>query len=272
MRVIWLDGGLVGPDEARLSVEDPIARFGDGLFETMRARAGVIFRRDRHLARLRASAKTLGLRGLPAPAEIDRALDAVLVAAGPGDVRIRLTVGTRPTLLVEAEATSEPTSEPGRLTAVTVPGGWLPDQALAEHKTLSYAGYRWAQRQAEAAGADHALLLDAAGRMGEAAYASVMVALPRLRAVLTAPVHGILPGIGRELFLEMVPATEVRAAERVEWEAASEILVVNALRGVSSIVSVDGRTVGDGKPGPLARANAAAYRSHVLLETEGILG
>ena len=272
MRVTWLGGGFVPTDQATVSIDDPMARFGEGLFETMRARAGVVFRREQHLTRLAASVEALGLRGVPSFTEINDALDAVLAAAGLGDLRVRITVSERPTLLIDAESIAEPASDPAPLTAITVPGAWLPDQAIAEHKTLSYAGYRWAQRQADVAGTDHALLLDADSRMGEAAYASVIVVTPRMRLVLTAPVRGILPGVGRELFLEMTPATELRAAERTEWEAASEVLVVNALRGVASIVRIDGRPVGDGKPGPLARGSAAAYRSHVLMDTEGILG
>jgi branched-subunit amino acid aminotransferase/4-amino-4-deoxychorismate lyase len=272
MRVTWLDGGFVPHEQATVSIDDPMARFGEGLFETMRARAGVVFRRDQHLARLAASVETLGLGGVPSLTEINHALDAVLTAAGRGDLRVRITVSERPTLLIDAESIAEPASDPALLTAVTLSGAWLADQAIAEHKTLSYAGYRWAQRTADSAGADHALLLDADGRMGEAAYASVVVVTHRMRSVLTAPVRGILPGVGREMFLEMTPATEVRAAERSEWEAASEVLVVNALRGVASIVRIDGRPVGDGKPGPLGRSSASAYRSHVLMDTEGILG
>ncbi|HTI34071.1 MAG TPA: hypothetical protein VL422_10380, partial [Miltoncostaea sp.] len=75
--------------------------------------------------------------------------------------------------------------------------------------------------------------------------------------VVTAPADGLLPGIARAICLPAVGARE-RAAEEAEWRAAREIVVVNALRGAAAITSVDGVRVGDGAPGPLAHALAAA--------------
>jgi len=139
--------------------------------------------------------------------------------------------------------------------AVALRGAWVPGNRIAEHKTLSYAAWRLAQRDAEAAGADHALLLDRDGRMGEAAVANVFCALGD--EVVTAPADGLLPGVARAICIPAVGAGE-RAAEEREWRSAREIVAVNAVRGATAITAVDGAPVGDGAPGPLARALAEA--------------
>jgi branched-subunit amino acid aminotransferase/4-amino-4-deoxychorismate lyase len=255
---VWLDGRIVPPDRALLSADDPGVRWGLGLFETMRASGGRVALLDRHLRRLRASAAALGLDGLPGDAAIREAVAATVAAHGDGPARLRLTVTPRPTLLVEATPlpAGVPSDEPGRSIALSVPGAWVPGNRIAEHKTLSYAAWRLAQLRAEAAGAGHALLLDRDGRLGEAAVGNVFCALGDGELV-TAPADGLLPGIARAIGLAATDAVE-RAAGEAEWRAAREIVVVNALRGATAITAVDGALVGDGAPGPLARALAAA--------------
>ncbi len=144
------------------------------------------------------------------------------------------------------------------MTAVTVRGAWWPGNRLAEHKTLSYAGHRAAQRLAEAAGADHALLLDADGRLGEAALANALVVRrtpaprPRRRA-------GSWRACRATIAIDAVGAREEALAEPA-WRGAREIVLTNAVAGALAVVAVDGAPVGDGRPGALARTIAAALR------------
>jgi branched-chain amino acid aminotransferase len=255
---VWLDGRVVPANRALLSADDPGVRWGLGLFETMRASGGRVPLLDRHLHRLRASAAALGLDGVPGDAEIRDAVAATVAAHGDGPARLRLTVTPRPTLLVEATALPGDVQldVPGRSIALSVTGAWVPGNRIAEHKTLSYAAWRLAQLRAEAAGADHALLLDRDGRLGEAAVGNVFCALAG-GEVVTAPSDGLLPGVARAICLPAVGAHE-RAAQEREWRAAREIVAVNAVRGATAITAVDGVPVGDGGPGPLAHALAAA--------------
>lgn len=268
MRVVRVNGREVGAGEAALSVDDPLARAGDGLIETMRARNGVVFRLDRHLARLAGSARALAFRGLPGTDEIRAEVAAAVAAAGSGDLRVRVAVSEAPTLWVEA-ATADPLGmEPAAVSAVTLPGGWRPDLFTAEHKTASRAMWSWADRRAAEARAGAALLLDGDGRMGEATTASVFVRTAD-GEVLTAPVAGLLPGVGREVMLQLVPAARERAAERAEWANAAEVVLVSALRGVVAVTTIDGRSVGDGRPGPMARGQHSAFAELVRQETGG---
>ena len=123
-----------------------------------------------------------------------------------------------------------------------MPGAWVPGNRIAEHKTLSYAAWRLAPARAEAAGADHALLLDRDGRLGEAAVANVFCALGD--EVVTAPADGLLPGVARAICLAGGRRRASGRAEEGEWRAAREIVVVNAVRGATAIMAVDGVPVG----------------------------
>ncbi len=257
-RTVWLDGAVVPAGRAVLSIDDPAVRWGEGLFETMRAEGGRVGLLERHLDRVAASSAALGLEPMPTRAQMRAAVGEALAASGADPARVRLTVSPRPTLLVEVVPEPPLPAEPPSVTAIGLRGAWWPGDRAAEHKTLSYAAHRAAQRRAEAAGADHALLLDADGRLGEAAVANVFVATAAGPA--TPPARGLLAGVAREVAVAAVGAREEDLPEEV-WRAAPEIVLTNAVAGALAVVAVDGERVGDGHPGTLARAIASALRS-----------
>ena len=205
--VVWLDGGLVDPAAAALPITDPGVRWGDGLFETMRGEGGHVPLINRHMARLQASITALGLAPAPSEAEVRRAVQAVMAEVDGGVHRVRVTVTTRPTLLVEATA-YEPDPAPG-VTVTALVGTWWAGDEIREHKTLSYAGHRMAQRRAAALGADHALLLDDLGQLGEADAANVFVVMNG--TLVTPPVEGILGGVTRDVLMEAAEAEARRS-------------------------------------------------------------
>ena len=248
-RVVWLDGSLVDPAGAALSIDDPAVRWGEGLFETMRAENGRVALLERHLDRLAEAARALDLSPMPGREPARAAVAAALAALGAGPCRVRLTATPRPTLLVEAAPEETLGGSPPAVRAISVRGAWAPGNAGAEYKSLSYAGPRRAQRAAAAAGADHALMLDAAGRLGEAALCNAFCSVDG--AVVTAPATGLLRGIARACVLESVPVRQEALSEDA-WRAAREIVLTNAVAGAMAVVEVDGRPVGDGRPGPLA--------------------
>ncbi|MSO44068.1 MAG: hypothetical protein EXQ74_01975 [Thermoleophilia bacterium] len=251
--VMSLNGSLVDADAAVLPITDPSVRWGDGLFETMRAEGGRIPLLERHLARLAASIAVLGLEPVPSGSDIRAAIATVLTAIGPEVHRVRVTVTTGPTLLVEATPYAPRDAGTG-VTVVALPGTWWPRNELHEHKTLSYAGHRLAHRRAVAAGADHALLIDDAGRLGESDAANVLMVING--TLVTPPVEGILGGVAREVLLEAALAggiaTEVRHVPEAEWRSADEMLLCNGLAGVTPVLAIDGVPVGDGRPGPVS--------------------
>ena len=249
MRIVHLDGARVDPSAAALSIDDPAVRWGEGLLETMRAEGGRVRLLGLHLERLFASATTLGLAPMPGITRMRDAVGAALADAGPGPARVRLTATPAPTLLVEVTREEALAPHPQAVTAISDRGAWSPGLRIAEHKTLSYAGHRWSQRHAEEHDAGHALLLDADGRLGEAALASAFCVVDG--ALLTAPARGVLAGVARAVVLDVLDAHEEAPAEEA-WRAAGEIVLTNAVRGAMAVVAVDGRPVGDGRPGPWA--------------------
>ena len=240
-RIVWLDDGFADPVEAALPIDDPGVRYGEGLFETMRSDDGVIPWLERHLARLGRSITELGLAPMPDIEAVRSAATAVAAALPSGPARIRVTVTPRPTLLVEGgPITPDPAS---RVTAASIRGLWHPDRRIAEHKTLSFLGWRDSLRRAVALGADTALLLDAQGRLGEASTANVFCVIGG--ELVTPPVRGILPGITREVVLELTAAREEVLDEPV-WRAADEMFLTSGVRGVVGVAACDGATVGAG--------------------------
>ncbi len=251
MRVVWLDGEFVEPRRASLSIDDPGVRWGEGLFETMRAEDGRVALLERHLDRLCRSAAELDLAPMPDRPAMNAAIAATLEAAAAGPHRLRLTATPGPTLLIDLAPEADLAGEVVAVSAATIRGAWSPGARIGEHKCLSYAAHRWSQRTAAQAGADHALLLDAGGRLGEAALASVFCAIGA--TVVTAPVRGLLPGVARELVVENMAVRE-EALEEAVWWSADEIVLTNAVAGAVAVVSVDGTRVGDGGVGPVARS------------------
>lgn len=237
------------PAGAALSIDDPAVRWGEGLFETMRAEGGRAPLLERHLDRLAEAARALDLAPMPSRGQARAAVAATLAAIGEGPCRVRLTATPRPTLLVEAAPEEPLPVGPRAVRAVSVRGAWWPADAGAEYKSLSYARPRRAQRVAAAAGADHALMLDAAGRLGEAALCNAFCAVGD--EVITAPAEGLVRGIARARVLESLPVREEAPSEEA-WRGAREIVLTNAVAGALAVVEVDGAAVGAGRPGPLA--------------------
>lgn len=249
-RITWLDHGFVDPATATLSIDDPGARFGDGLRETLRAENGAVPWIDRHLARMEVSANALGHAGrIPSAGEIRAAVLTVAERCGDGIHRMTVIVTPHPTLLVDAVAVTPAPGSP--VTAVTCPGLWVPDDRLAEHKTVAYLASRVALRTAGSRGADTALLLDRHDSLGEGATANVFCVTGG--SILTPPVRGLLPGTTRAAVLDLTTAEEHDLPAHL-WRHCDEIFLTSAVHHVVGVSSVDGQPVGDGTVGPVTRS------------------
>lgn len=281
---VWIDDGLVDAAEASVSVFDRGFRSGEGVFETLRSYGGHPFRLEAHLDRAAAGARTLGFE-LP-----DRRVlrDAVRSTAAANtrddrDLAVRLTVtpgridpaspfpGTPvggPLVVVTTHGLRIPPAvyEAG-IAAVTVPRV----RELPEVKAVSYLAASLAKREAQRRGGDEALLVDPDGSVREGSYSNVFVVLDG--ELVTPPVSaGILPGVTRAVVLELADTLRLRCAERTvaadELRSAEEVLLTATTREVVPVTSVDGRTLGDGRPGPMARRLLTAYRSEVRREID----
>ena len=247
MRTVWLNGALVPAERAALPITSPVVRWGDGLFETMRADAGRVRFLDAHLDRLLASASALDLP-VASREELSDAVAAVRSATDRSNLRIRLTAG--PGLVLAEAEPIPPLGVADPVTAAVVAGAWIPGRAMGEHKSVSYGHLAHARRRARAVGADLALLADDAGRLGEADRGNLVAAVEG--ELITPPVEGILPGIARGALIAAGAVREGVLSPEV-MDAATELLMTNAVQGVVALATVAEAPWSGTRPGPLAR-------------------
>ncbi|GAB2795198.1 aminotransferase class IV [Streptomyces daliensis] len=253
---IWLDGGLRDAESARVSVLDHGLTVGDGVFETVKTTHGRAFALSRHLDRLAASARGLGLPE-PDRDEVRRACEAV-TEANPvpfGRLRVTYTGGVSPlgsdrgeagpTLVV---ALGEATRRPDATSVITVP--WTRNErgALTGLKTTSYAENVVALARAHQQAASEALFANTRGRLCEGTGTNVFVVLDG--ELHTPPLaSGCLAGITRALTVEWTGAKETDLPMEA-LESAEEIFLTSTLRDVQAVRRVDGREL-PGAPGPV---------------------
>lgn len=274
--VAVLGRGVVDPDTPVITADDAALARGLAAFETIRVYDGRIFALDEHLARLRASAERLGL---PDVAEADlRGLAAdALAASGMREAGLRLywtggregggataiaTVTPVPadTEAVRSRGLRVATLELGIDREVRMHAPWL----LAGVKSTSYAVHVAALAEAARRGADDALLLASDGTVLEGATSNVWW---RRGDVLRTPglETGILAGVTRAHLHDLAPGAGYRVEEGAwplsEVLTADEVVLSSSVREVVGVIAIDDQVVGDGRPGPGARALQAALRA-----------
>ena len=280
---VWVNGDRRPPDGFHLSSRDRGLTLGDGVFETMRAYGGAVFRLDRHLARL---AQSLAALEIPAPPELrDWVRDAVH-ALGRRDASIRLTVTrgigpagvpppdeAHPTVIVALSPLPlfPAAIHDDGLTAHVASGRRNERAMTAGVKTLAYADAIAAWFEARRAGADEAIFLDIEGHCSEATSSNLFV-WTNGGALITPPVScGVLPGVTRGAVLELARARGMPGGELAfgldELLAAKEAFLTSSVREIAPLVRVGTQPIGRGTPGSVTREIAAAYAALVARET-----
>ena len=288
-RSIWLDGGLVDARGPHLSVTDRGFQLGDGLFETARARRGITIELDEHLERLRAGCAVLGLNLAVSDDQLADGIAELLAAEeldaagrddGPvGDATVRITVSRGPlerrgllppgfeqlvaTVAIQAwpYAPASPDLLARGVRAVTSAIRRDPQSPLSGIKTTSRADYVFARLEADRAGADDALFLTLDGAISEATAANLFVLAGQTLA--TPPLSAaILAGTTRTWLLAHAEQLGLVTAEfdlrPAELRAADEAFLTGSVAGIVPLVELDGRPIGDGRPGPRTSALRSA--------------
>ena len=263
---VWLNGALVDPAEARVSVFDHGLTVGDGVFETLRTYERRPFALDRHLARLARSAGALSLP-CPAAAVVRDAVAAVLSTSGDADVRLRITVTGGVAPLGSGRGDGEPTMfvaaaplDPVAPTATVATVPWTRNDggATAGSKTTSYAENVVALARARSLGADEALLANTRGELCEGTGTNVFVVLDG--RLLTPPLSsGCLAGVTREVVLDATDAEEA-VIPMGDLERVDEMFLTSSTREVQPVTVLDGRAL---TAGPVTAAAARAFRAAV---------
>lgn len=283
---VWCCGEILDGPEAKVSVTDHGLLYGDGLFEGMRVYEKRVFRHDQHLARLAVGARALGIE-LPYSQAVLKAIveDTVrafgqseayirlLVTRGVGPLGVDPTTCERPNVLCIVDTIKlfgEEQRERGIDMITSSYRRPTADVLDVRVKSLNYLGSVLAKQEARQRGAEEALLLNPRGHIAEAAVANLFVL--RGSALFTPPASdGCLEGITRRAVMELARglglSVEERSLGRADVFAADEVFLTGSGAGVVAVRSLDGRTVGIGKRGPVTAKLTALHRE--LAESEG---
>jgi len=282
-RVVYLNGKLTPLSRANISPLDYGFLYGYGLFETMRAYGGRVFRLDRHLSRLSGASEGLGIPD--ATPELKEAVVAVLEANKLSDARIRIAVSIgeggitpdtrrcrKPTVLVVAES-YKPHPESIYNTgfkAIISHITRYSSSPLSGIKSANYLENMLAKQEAIAAGADEAIRLNERGFVAEASMSNIFFITGSI-LMTPSPESGILPGITRETVIELAGRLGIITIERyitmAELLQAQEAFLTNSLIEVMPLTEVDGKKIASGKPGPVTERLRTEYKKLVMDET-----
>jgi len=270
---VSIDGVLVAPDQAKISVFDRGLQHGDGCYEILRTWNGVLGDAEAHLDRLYETAKFLVLRTIDRQ-KLTEALYKTLMAArgdaaaGAGDHRIRIMltrgqgpfgaklkeIGPGSAIVIVEDLPQQP--EEISLAVVDWP---LPRREQRGHKTLSFIDNIIARELARAADADDAIRLDDDGNVIECATSNIFVVSDGEVSTPSTD-DGALPGIVRARVLALCDKLEITSRVRDltvrDLRSADELFVTSSLRGVVPVTRLDGVRV---VAGPITKQLATAY-------------
>ncbi|GIF38733.1 aminotransferase class IV [Actinoplanes xinjiangensis] len=276
----WVNGTLLHRDQPGLSPFDSVVQGGDAVWEGLRLYRGAIFGLHPHLARLRRSALALGFADIPSDDTIIEAITATLRANEMVDgvhIRLTLTRGVKvtsgmdprlnragPTLIVLAEH-KPPVYDTGGLTLATSsirrPSPDVLDPKIHHNNLINSI---LAKIEANAAGADDALMLDQRGFVAETNATHLFAVLG---GRLVTPTTAACPeGITRQTVLDLAARHDIPAVVRdvslTEMYTADEVFCTGTMGEIAAVTTIDGRRIGDGKVGPLTSRVAKIYQEH----------
>ena len=275
--VAYVNGEYVPRNQAKISVFDFGFLRGDAVFDTTSAWNGRIFKLDAHLDRLDLSLRAARIPS-PLPLEelrgvivetarrsgLQNAYVQTIVTRGEPPLGVRDLTQCRPGLIVWVVPyvyilNPEQIRSGGRAAIVSTRA--LPSQCLdPKIKSLSRLHFDLAVLQGKAAGADVSLMLDLDGHVTEGPGFNVFVVRG---GQMFSPPEGILIGITRQTVFELaaehgLPAREAQMTA-FDLYAADEVFLTSTAGGIMPLVEIDGRQIGDGKPGPVSQRMHGLY-------------
>jgi branched-chain amino acid aminotransferase len=286
--LVNINGRLVHRDEAGISPFDSAVQGGDAVWEGLRLYDGRIFKLKEHLDRLRSSALALAFAEIPTHAAITEEVKRTLAANGMEDgvhIRLTLTRGVKitsgmdprlnqagPTLIVLAEH-KPPVYDRGGITLITSSVRRPPPDSLdpkVHHCNLIPSIL--AKIEANVAGADDALMLDARGFVAETNATHLFLVSDGL--VLTPHTVACPEGITRATVLDLCRAHDIPCREKdfslTEVYRADEAFCSGTMGELAPVVRVDGRSIGSGRPGPMTARLSALFGDLTAREGEPV--
>ena len=283
---IYLDGNFVPEEEAKVSVFDHGLLYGDGVFEGIRFYNNRVFKLDEHLQRLYDSAKVIKLEIPLKPKEMEEAILETIrrnelhdgyiravVTRGPGDLGLSPYKCSKASIFIIAASIvlyPDEAYENG-LSVITVPTRRNVPEALNPRiKSLNYLNNIMAHIEARNADAFEAIMLSNDGYVVECTGDNVFIVKDEV--VSTPPTYiGALEGVTRNTAMELASGMGLKVKEaifnRYEVYIADDCFLTGTAAEVIPVVEVDGRIIGDGKPGRITRELNNRFRN--LTQTTG---
>ena len=284
--LVYINGEFVPASQAKISVFDHGFLYGDGVFEGIRAYNGRVFKLKEHIDRLYDSAKAIDLE---IPISKDEFMEIILetlrrnklrdayirpiVTRGIGDLGLDPRKCKNPSIIVIAQPWGRlygDLYERG-LRAVTVAVKRNAIDSLPPNiKSLNYLNNILAKIEANAKGGDEAIFLDHNGYVSEGSGDNIFIV--KNGEVITPPTINNLKGITREVVIELIKKLGIPFKETnislYDLYTADEIFVTGTAAEICPITWIDGRVVGDGKPGKITRLLMEEFKK--LTEREGV--
>jgi branched-chain amino acid aminotransferase len=283
--LINVNGQLIPRDQPAISAFDSAVQGGDAVWEGLRLYAGRVFKLEEHLRRLSDSAKALAFAEIPSTEYLINEIKRTLAANQMHDgvhIRLTLTRGVKitsgmdprlnqsgPTLIVLAEHKAPVYSKKGLNLATSSIRRFPPDCMDPKIHSANLIQSILAKIEANAAGADDALLLDRRGFVAETNATHLFMV--RHGELFTSYTVACPEGITRSTVLALCAQNEIPCVVRdislTEVYAADEVFCTGTMGELASVTTIDGRQIGNGESGPRTQELSRLFR--VLTETEG---
>lgn len=284
---IFLDDQFVKKEDAVISVYDHGFLYGDGVFEGLRVYDGNIFRLQEHLDRLYASAHSIMLE-IPYTKEkftqiiidtirkneLKSAYLRVVISRGAGNLGLDPRSCPKPGVIVIAEALSiygKELYEKGLKMASVATRRNRADVLSPQVKSLNYLNNIIVKLESVQSGADEALMLNDQGYVTEGSADNIFIV--KGGKIKTPPVYlGALEGVTRNVIIELAKERGYEMDEapftRHDVYIADEVFLTGTAAEVIPVIEVDGRVIGDGKPGQVTKDLLETFRKCVT--TQGV--
>ena len=280
--LVYLNGTFLPKEQATVSVFDHGYLYGDGIYETMRAYKGTLFLLDRHLGRLQQSAQYIHMK-LPMPLDeiggalkeslrvnnLENAYVRIQISRGPGEIGLDPALCPKPTMVIVAKPFKDYPAEyyeNGVRVAIVNTRRNHPLALNPAIKGTNFLNNILAKVESIQAGAYEGIMLNWEGFVAEGTISNIFMVKAGTLVTPSLSV-GILEGVTRGLVLDLAKRENIQSRQAAftpqELYSADECFITNTTIEVMPVTVVDGKNIGNGKPGPITKAMMQAYKCEV---------